>query len=172
MHRVKMFAAVGVAVALLAAACSDDNNPTQPPPRQQEVFKTALSGQNERPAVTTTATGNAQVTLDTTATTLTYTVTFSGLADSAIAAHIHGPYDPANPPTSGTAPVVLGFTSVPRDKSGTITGTAAKSTATLGNNVSWDSLVVLLRTGHAYVNVHSKTYPGGEIRGQLDEHNH
>ena len=131
-----------------------------------ERFVTSLIGSNERPAVNSSGTGTADVTLDAAATTITYKVTFGGLADSAIAAHIHGPFDPANP-GSGTAPVVLGFSPVPRDKSGTITGTAVKGTASLGNNVSWDSLLVLLRNGHSYVNVHSKLYPGGEIRGQL-----
>jgi hypothetical protein len=32
--------------------------------------------------------------------------------------------------------------------------------------VTLDSLMVLIRTGNAYVNVHSTTYPAGEIRGQ------
>jgi len=33
--------------------------------------------------------------------------------------------------------------------------------------VKYDSLLVLLRNGQAYVNVHTTANPGGEIRGQL-----
>ena len=33
--------------------------------------------------------------------------------------------------------------------------------------MTMDSLLVLLRNGHAYVNVHTPAHPAGEIRGQL-----
>ena len=33
--------------------------------------------------------------------------------------------------------------------------------------VALDSLLVLMRNGHAYVNVHTVAHPGGEIRGQV-----
>jgi hypothetical protein len=33
---------------------------------------------------------------------------------------------------------------------------------------SLDDLVHLIRTGQAYVNVHTEQYPAGEIRGQID----
>ena len=32
-----------------------------------------------------------------------------------------------------------------------------------------DSLVVLMRNGMAYLNVHTTAFPGGEIRGQIVE---
>ena len=39
--------------------------------------------------------------------------------------------------------------------------------AALGSGMSVDSLRSLIRAGNGYVNVHSKAYPDGEIRGQL-----
>ena len=33
----------------------------------------------------------------------------------------------------------------------------------------FDELVRALRAGIAYANIHTATYPGGEIRGQFDE---
>ena len=33
-------------------------------------------------------------------------------------------------------------------------------------------LVRAMRAGATYVNVHSTLYPGGEIRAQLDDHDH
>jgi hypothetical protein len=32
-----------------------------------------------------------------------------------------------------------------------------------------DSLLVLMRTGNAYVNVHTSAYPSGELRGQISK---
>jgi hypothetical protein len=32
-----------------------------------------------------------------------------------------------------------------------------------------EDLVARIRSGNAYVNVHTSNYPGGEIRGQLAE---
>ena len=35
------------------------------------------------------------------------------------------------------------------------------------SKISFDSLVVLMGNGMAYVNVHTNTNPGGDIRGQI-----
>jgi hypothetical protein len=74
------------------------------------------------------------------------------------AAHIHGPATVTQnagvlvPLTTPTAPTVTG------------SFTGADITA---SGVSADSLLVLLRAGLTYVNVHTSANPPGEIRGQL-----
>ena len=42
-----------------------------------------------------------------------------------------------------------------------VTGAAPRS------KISFDSLVVLMGNGMAYVNVHTNANPGGDIRGQI-----
>ena len=45
--------------------------------------------------------------------------------------------------------------------------TLVSGVAPLPSGISQDSLVVLLRNGNAYANVHTTAFPGGEIRGQF-----
>jgi hypothetical protein len=56
----------------------------------------------------------------------------------------------------------------------TVTGTGTSGniisgtfTSTGNAAVSMDSLLVLLRNGNSYVNVHTAANPDGEIRGQI-----
>src|SRR2546429_6710235 len=53
------------------------------------TFATTLSGANEVPPISTTATGLATVVLDTAAHTISIAATFSGLSSNDTAAHIH-----------------------------------------------------------------------------------
>ena len=77
--------------------------------------------------------------------------TFAGLTTPATAAHIHGPAAPGQ-----NAAVILPLTAT-AGTSGTITGTGTLSSANATN----------LLNGLTYVNVHTSTFPGGEIRGQI-----
>jgi hypothetical protein len=80
---------------------------------------------------------------------LNWKLTFKGLTGPAAGAHIHlGKRGKAGP-----VAVVLCGTVCKSPKSGKATLTAAQLTA--------------IKTGGAYVNVHTAKNPGGEIRGQL-----
>lgn len=110
-------------------------------------FSTVLSGAQETPAVTTTATGDTQCTVTiTTVNTLTCTLTHTATAASA--AHIHGSASFGN-----NAGVLWTFSA------GT---TGATVTATL-TSAELDAL----SAGRYYVNVHTTAHTDGELRGQL-----
>ena len=91
---------------------------------------------------------------------ISYSVTVTGLSGPGTAAHLPGPAG-----TDAAAPVIVPFTIT----SGSIAGVISSGTiASTGHpTISMDSLVVLLRNGHSYVDVHTGANPNGEIRGQL-----
>lgn len=113
-----------------------------------------MSGAQETPPVSTTATGTIDANYNRLTKTLSYSITFSGLTDSAVAAHIHG---------TGEAGVLAGvmqtFNNFPRRKAGSYTGSI------FIDGVKFTEEDLLAK--RYYVNIHSKTYGGGEIRGQL-----
>lgn len=113
-----------------------------------------MAGAQEVPPVSTSATGTIVADYNRLTKTLSYAVTFSGLTDSAVAAHIHGLAEPGI-----NAPVLQTFNNFPRRKEGSYSGTL------LIDGVKFTEENLLAR--RYYINVHSKTYPGGEIRGQL-----
>lgn len=136
------------------AGCGD-SDPTGPQP---ETFSATLTGAAERPnPVTTGATGSATVVYTPSTSSFSYTLTVSGIT-GVTAAHIHGPA------TVEQAAGVLVPLTEPTTASVNGTFTAADLTAAAG---SVDNLLALLRSGSAYVNVHTAANPGGEIRGQL-----
>ena len=147
-----MFVLLASSAVLAATACDEDNEgPTV------ERFSATLNGASEVPAVTTTATGSAVV--EFTATGLTYTVNVTGIQNVTLA-HIHGPAA-----AGVNAGVILNLNPNTTVSTGLLaSGTV---TATSSATVSMDSLKSLIRSGNAYVNVHTTANPGGHIRGQL-----
>jgi hypothetical protein len=130
-----------------------------------DVFAaTGLSGAKERPTpVISTATGSATFEL-LSGGTIRYKLDVAGLTGARMA-HIHtGVADSAGP-----IAVTLFNSATP---TGSLTGTLASGTFTSTNitlaGVSFDSLLTLMRLGRTYVNVHTETNPGGEIRAQID----
>jgi len=116
--------------------------------------KITMTGAQETPAVTTSATGSIDANYNRLTKTLSYSLTFSGLSDSAVAAHIHGLGE-----AGVMAPVLQTFSPFPRRKEGSYSGTL------LIDGVKFTEEFLL--GGRYYINIHSKTYGGGEIRGQL-----
>ena len=147
MRMLRHLAVLSVAVSLTVAACDDD--PVEP---EAEVYTATLTGANETPPVTTTATGTG--TFIVTGNDINYVITIANwpAGRTVTAAHIHS--RPIRPDTA--AGVLLGWTTgsiTTAGGSGTITATDAQLTA--------------IRAGGTYFNVHSSVNAGGEIRGNL-----
>ncbi len=130
------------------------------------TMEAVLTGAAEVPVVTTPGLGLATVTFDSAANELRYSITFSNLLGPANAGHIHagGPAD--------RGPVILPFTrpGPPAATLGSFSGTltAADLIPDVGTGINtFADAVRAIESGNAYVNIHSTTFPEGEIRGQL-----
>lgn len=126
----------------------------------QTTYVGVLTGGTEVPPVSTPATGNATVVLNAAQTQISISVQFQNLIGTYSASHIHGPA-----PAGSNAAVKWGF-------SGTAAGwvfTNSNHDGTISNFlaavVATD--VTNLNSGNFYVNVHSTSFPGGELRAQL-----
>jgi hypothetical protein len=113
----------------------------------ETLFTALLSGANEVPPRDTPATGSLAVILNHAGDSLTYEGTFSGLTAPATAAHIHTGVAGANGPVRFPL-------------------TIAGSTLAGVQAVTAEDVATLDAEG-LYTNVHSATFPAGEIRGQL-----
>lgn len=144
-------------------------------PARAQVYVGNLAGTNEVPPNASPGAGTATVTL--TGTMLDVNVIFSGLLDATVAAHIHCCASADS--TAGVATPVPTFPGFPLGvTSGTysnvfdLTLASSYNPAFLTNNggdplTAMSTLVAGLDAGEAYLNVHSATFPAGEIRGQL-----
>lgn len=126
-----------------------------------------LSGAQEYPAVPSSALGSMDVFYSKETRTLTYNVTWSGLTDSVLLMHIHG-LAPAGYNASVVQNIVTASNGIFAQKtSGKFTyAKSGKLSATL----LADGVVVKeqdILNGLYYLNIHTNTYSGGEIRGQI-----
>lgn len=157
-----LFSAALLAVLLLPAAGSATASDDPSSPRH---FIAQLSGGQEVPPVATDATGTAAFRLSDDGTKLRFFLSTEGL-DRITQAHIH--LAPA-----GQNGLIVAFL-FPLSASGVngegfiVAGTLT-SQDLVGPLVGqpFDSLIAAMRSGNAYVNVHTIAHPGGEIRGQI-----
>src|SRR5688572_24405418 len=115
------------ALALVTVFACEDDDPTGPVGARN--FTVTLNGANERPAVTTAASGTATFTLDAAETTLSYSISVQNMSSNITAAHIHLG---STSTLSGGSGIIVALTN-PVNNS-TVTGTIT-STATLGLGV-------------------------------------
>ena len=110
-----------------------------------------LGSGNEVPPVQSPASATADVRLDTTTRQLSWTLKFSGLTTAATGAHFHGP---AAPTANGgiIVPIAIGIA-----QAGEVSGSATLT----------EQQVADVLAGRWYINVHTPTYPAGELRGQV-----
>ena len=127
-----------------------------------------LDGYQETPAVSTEATGRFTADID--KDSIEYRLTFSDLSDDVLFAHIHF----GRRATAGGVSAFLcgGGTAPACPQSGAVEGviTAADVIGPDGQGIApeeFDELVAAIEAGATYANVHSVTFPAGEIRGQI-----
>lgn len=134
-------AACGVLAALLLTAGAVSAATT--------TYTATLSGNNEVPAVSTPAAGIATLILDDSGgfgASIPLHLEFSGLTGTQNAVHIH------EAPAGANGPAILGLP--------------------LGSPVDIDVLlsqlpIASLAAGELYINIHTSTFPSGELRGQF-----
>jgi hypothetical protein len=139
-------------------------------------FATHLSGREEVPVRDTEAQGQALFRFNDSG-GLDYTLLVANI-ENVTQAHIHcGAFGSNGPITvwlypSAPPAVLIPGRSQGTLAEGTITGGSVMSivgdSRCPGDITSFDDLIEKLRTGGAYVNVHTSQFPPGEIRGQID----
>jgi glucose/arabinose dehydrogenase len=151
------------------------------------VFVARMDGGQETPPVSTTSLGYAGFFLNREMTALTFTATVVGIdftgtqtpddpSDDLTAAHIHSPGGRGQ-----RAGVVWGFIGLPFNDTnptdtvvtpfasgvgGTVT---SKWDLTEGNNTTLAAQLPNILAGLTYINFHTRRFPGGEVRGQIEE---
>jgi hypothetical protein len=119
---------------------------------QADSFKFALTGEQCVPPVATSGTGEVELTYDPATRVVAWNIPYSGLSSAVTLAHFHGP---AMPGKSG--PVVVWLA-----ERGSPPGNPIKGQATLTPEQA-----LQFAAGDWYVNVHTQSHPGCELRGQV-----
>ncbi len=117
-----------------------------------QSFKVQLTGAESVPPVDTAGTGTAALTYDPATRIVTWDITCSGLSSPATMAHFHGPAAAGK-----NGPVIVWLT-----KQGSPAENPMKGEATLTPDQAQQ-----FTAGEWYINVHTQSHPGGEIRGQV-----
>jgi outer membrane lipoprotein-sorting protein len=129
------------------------------------TFSATLSGKNEVPAVTTSASGTLTLTVDSSDSSVAYVLTLKKLSN-VTAARLHAGA------AGTTGSTLLTLFSGPAKK-GVFSGVLAQGSFTandLGGTLKGktvDDLVALIKSGKVYLNVGTSTHKSGAIRGQL-----
>ncbi|EJF10331.1 MULTISPECIES: CHRD domain-containing protein [Pontibacter] len=136
-------------------ACDDEDDVDDMLESEIEFTNVELSGENEVPAVATSGSGSLTATYDRSTRILTYNFswTLGDAGDNTVGIHFHGPAL-----ATENAPVVIPIENHTSSYTGSVTGATRELTQTEEEQ---------LLDGRWYLNIHSSTYPDGELRGQL-----
>jgi CHRD domain-containing protein len=153
--------------------------------RGRTHFKLSMDGYQENPSISTTGRGHLELTIDDENQTIDYELSYKNLegtqpAGAVLASHIHlGALH-----TNGAVEAFLcgggGKPPCPSPE-GTVTGTIMASDIgqvgpppptqgiDRGEPTAFAEFVRAMRAGYTYANVHTTRWPGGEIRGQIND---
>jgi hypothetical protein len=188
MRRKTLLSALSLAAAglLLSGGVSADNG------KNDRKINVGLTGFEEVPVVITTGNGELKLTINESARTIDYVLTFADLQADVTQAHIHVAQKSVNGgivlwlcQTAGTtAPAAVAantpFCDAPPNtaRAGTVKGQLTDASALTPNTPqqqieggSLDDALIAIAAGKAYANVHTTISTGGEIRGQVN-HDH
>jgi hypothetical protein len=148
-----------------------------------------MTGYLEAPPVSSVAAGNFEAKIDDAADEIHYTLSYENLEAPVAQAHIHFGQRSVSGGISawlceGTVASPSASTPACPGQGGTVSGVitplevigpgAPFPPGPGGQGIApgeFEELVAAIRAGRAYANVHSAKFPGGEIRGQLNDRN-
>ena len=163
-------AALGVVVITAAAVAGDRGN---------AQFRTDLTGYEEVPSLSTPGVGSFKAAVNRAGTEIRYKLEYEALPTPVTQAHIHFEQRTNNGNIvaflCSNMPTAPAGTPACPAAGGTVRGTIGAAQVT--NNAAAQKiaageiaeLIAAMKAGATYVNVHTTEFPGGEIRGQLDD---
>jgi CHRD domain len=180
---VLVLAIAGGLMLVLAAVGAADHGKGKGKGKSRSV-EAKLIGYQEVPSISTTGIGKIKLKIKN-STSIEYTLSYKGLSAPATQAHIHFAQWGVNggimawlcDSATNNSPVATTPACLPGNNGNkvTITGTIlpadiqAPGPANQGIAAGeFTEAVAAIKAGVAYANVHTSTFPGGEIRGQLD----
>jgi len=159
MQRIKLTALslILVAVAIGIASCEKDAERK----KSVEYMKSGIpmTGANETPPNPSAALGTLDVYYAKNSKILSYKVTWQGLADTIVGMHIHG-----LAPAGYQIGIVQNILTTKNEALFPFRGGSYSGTLNVDGVVIKEQDVL---NGLYYLNIHTKTYPGGEIRAQI-----
>ena len=162
MPKVSVVTAVLLALGMPAAAYA-------------EKLNVRMTGYEEVPALSSTAAGHFAAKIDKQREEVEWVLSYDSLEGTVTQAHIHIGQKSVNGPITiflcsnlGNGPAgTQGCPASPATIGGVITANDVLANAQGIEAGALEEVLAAIRTGAAYVNVHSTKWPGGEVRGQL-----
>jgi hypothetical protein len=177
MRKVALLAVLGaigvLSVGAVAVADDDDGSGRN---------AARLNGYQEVSSVSTTGFGSFRLDINHRDQTADYVLSYRDVETPVTQAHIHFAQRSVNGPVHVFLCANGAFRTGQRAdlptcpaSSGTVEGSFSAADIVLGNPdrgieaMDWDELIAAIKVGHTYANVHSTKFPGGEIRGQIND---
>lgn len=134
-------------------------------PGANKNFTVKLSGENEVPAVMTNASGLARFQFNVKGSNVDFQVNVNQISSNILFSHIHI----GKPGFNGGVAYTLRGDVVPGPFNGVYANGSITAGMLTGQFLGGDLMILkeAFRTGNAYVNVHSASFPSGELRGNF-----
>jgi hypothetical protein len=146
-----------LAIAISFISCEKDAEKK----KYLEYMKSGIpmTGSNEAPPTASSATGTLDVYYAKNSKTLSYKVTWQGLADTIVGMHIHG-----TAPAGYSTGILQNILTTKNEAVFPFRGGSYSGSLLVDGAVIKEENLI---NGMYYLNIHTKTYPGGEIRAQI-----